>query len=127
MTRLLALASLMLCGGCGSVLAPSLVGIPGLSSNEVPNTAASVVVVTAWTPGRGLEGRVVDRDTGAPLAGIQFDSGATTDADGAFRLPSGTTALRAEAACYAPLDAALGAGEASLLVLMAPADCQPAR
>ncbi len=116
-------AALLLCAGCGSVLAPSLVGIPGLSSDAPPGEAASVVVVTARTPGRGLEGRVVDRDTGAPLAGVQLDSGATTGADGAFRLPAGTATLRAEAACYAPLDTPLDAGEASLLVLMAPADC----
>ena len=123
MTRLLALTSLFLCAGCGSVLAPSLIGIPGLSSGGAPAADASVLVVTAQTPGRGLEGRVVDRDTGAPLAGVRLDGGATTDADGAFRLPAGTAALRAEAACYAPLDATIGTAQASLLVLMAPADC----
>lgn len=123
MTRLLALTSLLLCAGCGSALSPSLIGIPGLSSDGPPAAAASVLVMTARTPGRGLEGHVVNRDTGAPIAGVRLDSGGTTDADGAFRLPAGTSALRAEVACYAPLDAQIEAEQASLLVLMAPADC----
>lgn len=127
MTRLLAFTSLLFCAGCGSVLAPSLIGIPGLSSDAAPGEAASVAVVTASAaPGRtasALDGRVVDRDTGAPLAGIRLGSGETTDADGAFRLPAGSTSLRAEAACYAPLDAAVGADAVAVLVLMAPAGC----
>lgn len=130
------LALCLVASGCGSLvpyrLAPARL-MPDLS----PDPESSVALVTARTAGAGaVEGRVLDRDTGAALAGVRLlatgADGATaeaqTDAEGAFRIArlSGVALLRADHACHAPLDARPGVGAdttATVLVLMMPADC----
>lgn len=122
--------------GCGA-LTPSLFAPTRLAPDLVPSAEASVAVVTARAPGRGLAGRVVDRDSGRALGGVTVtatgadgrDADARTDAAGSFDLPGldGATALRADAGCYASLDARTAVGadsSATVLVLMTPVGCE---
>lgn len=135
--RLLRLGALaVLLPGCG-LLAPSLYGPSVVAPNVVPDADGSTVVVTMQQTSRsGVEGRVIDRDSGAGIASVQVvarsagqdEVTATTDARGAFRFDglAGDTSFRAQKECYAPLDAQHDvAAPASLLVMMAPADCGP--
>lgn len=125
----------LLASGCG-LLAPSLYAPSVLAPDVVPLGDASVAVVTDRAHGVGTEGRVVDVETGAEIAGVRLsargaqgdEASASTDARGAFRFGSlaGLASLQASADCYLPLDArpAVDAdSSAALLVLMAPADC----
>ena len=132
----LRLGVLLLVSGCGA-LAPSLYAPSVLAPDVVPADAASAAVVTGRSPGRGVEGRVVDRDTGAEIAGAVLsargargaDAETVSDARGAFRLDvAGLASLRADAAGYVRLDArpAVSAdSSATLLLLMAPAGGRP--
>ncbi len=137
MTRhALVLLAAVCASGCGPLLTPSLISVPRLAPDLVLAQSASTVSVTATMPGRGLSGRVLDRDTGAALAGIALDvtdadgavASVETDANGAFRLPgaSGLAAVAATDACHAVLDArpAVEPGRSSaLVVLLAPVAC----
>jgi hypothetical protein len=133
----LALAALCLvAAGCGS-LVPYRLAPSRLMPDVSPDPEGSSVVVTARAPGAGsVEGRVLDGDTGAALAGVRLtatgvDGGtaeAQTDAAGVFRIArlSGVAALTAAHACHAPLDARPGVGAdttATVLVLMVPDGC----
>ena len=137
--RLGACLALAVLAGCGA-LTPSLFAPTRLAPDVVPASEGSVALVTARAPGRGLTGRVVDRDSGAPLGGVTVtatgadgrDADARTDAAGGFDLDlDGAQVLRADAGCYASLDARPGVGadsSAAVLVLMSPANCEaPAR
>ncbi|HEX8384945.1 MAG TPA: carboxypeptidase-like regulatory domain-containing protein [Rubricoccaceae bacterium] len=133
------LALCLVAAGCGS-LVPYRYAPSRLMPDVSPRPEGSSAVVTARVPGVGaVEGRVLDRDTGAALAGVRVASTgpdgttteARTDVDGAFRIArvSGVAALRADHACHAPLDARPGVGSdttATVLVLMAPVTCEEA-
>ena len=139
MTRLALVALVALASGCGplrSALAPTLISVPRLSPDLVPEQDASTASVTATGPGRGVSGRVLDRDTGAALAGVTLDvtdAGGTvvsvqTDRDGAFRVAgaSGLSAVATSGVCHTALDARpeVEAGRsAALVVLLAPVAC----
>lgn len=124
-SALLALA--LLGAGCGTVvpysLAPDL-----LAPDLVPEQPASVVVVTDRTEvgsRASVTGRIVDRDTGAPLAASVTVAGTalTATAAGLFATPTegGDTRVRVALAGYAPAEAvvAVGVGErAEVLVLL---------
>ena len=133
--RLGACLTLALLAGCGA-LTPSLFAPSSLAPDVVPAAEGSVAVVTARAPGRGLTGRVVDRDSGTALAGVSLtatgadgrEQVARTDAAGGFEIDiDGAAALRADAGCYASLDARPSVGAdstATVLVLMEPAGCE---
>lgn len=139
MTRLALAGLVVLAAGCGPLrpaLTPTLISVPSLAPDVVPEPDASTVSVTATMPGRGVSGRVLDRDTGAALAGVALDvtdadgtvAQVQTDGDGAFRVSgaSGLSAVAAAGACHAALDArpAVAAGQsAALVVLLAPVAC----
>ncbi|HEX9951646.1 MAG TPA: hypothetical protein VGB53_07750 [Rubricoccaceae bacterium] len=146
MTRLAPLALLVLAAGCGPlrpVLTPSLASVSGLAPDLVPEQGASVAVVTARGPGRGIDGRVFDRDTGAALADVMLDvtdatgirTAVQTDVLGAFRVATASGISGVESGvpigarldlCHGWLDARPEVGpdsSATVLVLLAPAAC----
>lgn len=111
--RTLLLAGALLGAGCGT-LVPYSVAPDLLAPDLVPEQPASVVVVTDRSPsdgGAAVAGRVVDRDTGAPLAArVTIGERALTARDtGDFALPvpPGETAVRIELAGYAAAEIVL--------------------
>ncbi len=139
MTRLALAALVVLAAGCGPlrpVLTPTLISVPRLAPSVVPAQDASTASVTATMPGRGVSGRVLDRDTGAALAGVALDvtdadgmvAQVQTDRDGAFRVSgaSGLASISSAGACHVALDArpTVEAGRSTaLVVLLAPVAC----
>ena len=136
MTRLAPLVFLVLAAGCGplrTVLTPSLASVPRLAPDLVPEQSAAAAVVTARAPGRGVAGRVFDRDTGGSLAGILLDvtdavgqtTAVETDARGAFGVAgaSGLALISAQRHCGPDLAARLAVGadsSAAVIVLLGP-------
>ncbi|MEM1115500.1 MAG: carboxypeptidase regulatory-like domain-containing protein [Bacteroidota bacterium] len=124
-TSLLALC--LLTTGCGTIVPYSLAPGP-VAPNVVPDQAASVLVVTdrAQIGARAsVTGRVVDRETSAPVSArvtLGETALAATEA-GAFATPldAGEVTVRVTADGYAPVEAVVSLAErerATLLVLL---------
>jgi len=68
----------------------------GLTLQESPTGVWLIVRLPQETAGEQIEGRVLDADTGKPLAGVRVEIAGQvlrTDDDGRFRLPAATSGL----------------------------------
>lgn len=115
----------LLAAGCGTVV-PYSVAPDVLAPDLVPEQAASVTVVTDRSPSEGraaVAGRVVDRDTGVPLAARIVVGAAemTADRSGDFAVPvdAGETVVRVTLDGYAPAETTLSVAPGERTTLLA--------
>ena len=75
---------------------------------------------SGWARAEERQGLVVDKETGAPIAGATITSGdqiAVSDAEGKFRIEAAGPSLRARASGYGRIEADLGDGDSQTLAL----------
>ena len=117
--RLFLLFALVGLAGCGTLVPYSLTP-SWLAPDMVPERGASEIVLLQESAPEGVvTGRVIDLDTGQPLADALVtadDQRAETDADGRFRIPRATR-LRVESVGYRPAESAVE-GPNTVLVLL---------
>ena len=96
---------------------------PSLSPRAGPCSLLALLLLlsaSAWAWGAEKEGTVVDKETGAPVAGATITSGdqlAVSDAEGKFRIEAAGPSLLARAPGYGRIEAELEDGDSQVLTL----------